>query len=867
MIPVQLKISGFLSYCDPVSIAFSSIDLACISGRNGSGKSALLDAITWCLFGQARKRDESLINTRSTTAEVSIVFEYEGNQYRVQRNLTRGKSTVLEFQVRRSKPSPAPDVSPTGSSQEEDWKPLTERTLRETQARIEQILRLDFDTFVNASFILQGKADQFTQQSAGRRKEVLGSILGLEIWESYRDRAVEKRKSLEGEVDGLDGRLAEIQAELAEEDQRKNRLLEMEGVLRQYSDARVAQESTLINIRKSAATLEQSRKLILSLAGTLERARATLSILEDRWNTRESERKMYTDLLQHEDQIEADYLDWQKAHADLEKWESFAMQFREKQQQRTPFLESISAERARLEEELRGLSLEKLEIQKGNESLAILSGEIVRSERNLLNIDQRILERKDYELQRNAYRERQAELKSENEQLKSDMEELKSRMDRLNVAIGAECPLCGQSLSEDHRKKTLKELAKQGKSKGDRFRANQADAKMLEAKLAEFESQIDALGGADQERLALSKLIAQLVERKEILHSLAIQWQDKKQKRHEELSEILKADKFALEVRRALANLDKALARLGYDPGAHEGARTLELQKRSANERHASLRTALAVAGQLDLELSSLNSEIKSQKQALSAQESEYQAACESLEKAESQTPDLQQSELELLELREKENQARDEYGAARQRVEILGTLRSRYRDYEHQRELILKQIVDYRILERAFGRDGVPALLIEQALPQIESKANELLDRLSDGQMSLRFITQAEYKDRKREDLRETLDIQISDPSGVRDYEMFSGGEAFRVNFAIRLALSEMLARRKGARLQTLVIDEGFGTQDMQGRQRLIEAINIVKDDFAKILVITHIDELKDAFPSRIEVEKTARGSTLQVS
>jgi DNA repair protein SbcC/Rad50 len=156
--------------------------------------------------------------------------------------------------------------------------------------------------------------------------------------------------------------------------------------------------------------------------------------------------------------------------------------------------------------------------------------------------------------------------------------------------------------------------------------------------------------------------------------------------------------------------------------------------------------------------------------------------------------------------------------------------------------------------------------LLIEQAMPQIEAKANEILDRLSDGQMSIRFVTQTEYKDRKREDLRETLDIQISDSAGIRNYEMYSGGEAFRVNFAIRLALSEILAQRKGARLQTLVIDEGFGSQDIQGRQRLIEAINLVKNDFAKILVITHLDELKDAFPTRIEVEKTERGSTIHV-
>jgi exonuclease SbcC len=131
---------------------------------------------------------------------------------------------------------------------------------------------------------------------------------------------------------------------------------------------------------------------------------------------------------------------------------------------------------------------------------------------------------------------------------------------------------------------------------------------------------------------------------------------------------------------------------------------------------------------------------------------------------------------------------------------------------------------------------------------------------------MSITFMTEREYKDKNREDKKQTLDILISDSSGQRAYELFSGGEAFRINFAIRLALSRVLAQRAGARLQTLVIDEGFGSQDAEGRQRLIEAINLVSQDFAKILVITHLDELKDAFPSRIEVQKTQHGSTVEV-
>ena len=94
---------------------------------------------------------------------------------------------------------------------------------------------------------------------------------------------------------------------------------------------------------------------------------------------------------------------------------------------------------------------------------------------------------------------------------------------------------------------------------------------------------------------------------------------------------------------------------------------------------------------------------------------------------------------------------------------------------------------------------------------------------------MSVTFETESQYKDKKRDDKKPTLDILISDSAGGREYELFSGGEAFRINFAIRLALSRVLAHRAGARLQTLVIDEGFGSQDAEGRQRLIEAINLV--------------------------------------
>jgi exonuclease SbcC len=100
-----------------------------------------------------------------------------------------------------------------------------------------------------------------------------------------------------------------------------------------------------------------------------------------------------------------------------------------------------------------------------------------------------------------------------------------------------------------------------------------------------------------------------------------------------------------------------------------------------------------------------------------------------------------------------------------------------------------------------------------------------------------------------------------------TRRYETYSGGEAFRINFALRVALSKFLAHRAGAPLPTLFIDEGFGSQDTAGREKLIEAIEAIRDDFERILVITHMEDVKEAFPIRIEVTKTAdEGATFVV-
>jgi len=204
--------------------------------------------------------------------------------------------------------------------------------------------------------------------------------------------------------------------------------------------------------------------------------------------------------------------------------------------------------------------------------------------------------------------------------------------------------------------------------------------------------------------------------------------------------------------------------------------------------------------------------------------------------------------------------------GTIEQSLKSMDEQQIKLQDLKEKGKENVKIHQQYSTLHEAFSKKGVPALLVEQSLPQIESKANELLYKLSDGKMTVHFVTQKAYSDSSRDDMKETLDIEIQDQSGIREYEMYSGGESFRINFAIRMALSNVLANRAGAKLRTLVIDEGFGSQDASGRDKLINAINLIKDDYDKVLVISHIQAVIDAFPVQLKVEKTAQGSTVRI-
>lgn len=869
MIPVLLSLSGFLSYRDPVEIDFTTFDLACVAGANGAGKSSLLDSITWVLFGQARKRDDSIINSLSNEADVSLIFNYENNIYRVHRIKPREKTSILEYSILQDVENL--DLSDRVALLERIkgkgvWKTLSERTLRKTEQQIINTLHMDYNTFINASFFLQGKADQFTQQSPGERKRILGNILGLEVWEDYRKQAAESRKAVEREIEHINGQLDEIYKELSQETERREHLHTLQQELAQLKKQREAQEAIVKNIRGIVAQITEKQGFVDTLQQQLQSLQSEFDITTDQLTQRRQERDSYNSIISQESKTRSGYQRLLRIREDLKNWEKVAEKFRDYEKQREDPNSEIRAEQAALEQELHNLTTKKTEAEQAQNGLNQLLSTLETLKEKFGELDSKIKQKEDISKERDELLKRITTAETENPRLRNEMNEIQDRIKQLERSDSPECPVCGQPLPTTERLALIAALQTEGKQLGDKFRENKSLILKYKDEIRELEKRLNQTkqfeGQLNENRQEIARVETQIKNNEQILDK----WDKIGKPRMLEIRKILDTESFAPEARARLAKIDTQLKEIGYDAAEHETIRKKEEQLSHYETEVHELEQAKAALKPLLREITNLEKRLIDKQSQIDELKPKYETASQELEKAKAQAPDLEQAEDLLIELKNNENRVRQELGGAQQKVNVLENLKQRQKMLDDERENLAGQVEQYKHLEKAFGKNGVPALLIEQALPQIEAKANELLERLSDGNMSIQFITQAEYKDKKRSDQRETLDIRISDSTGVRDYEMYSGGEAFRINFAIRLALSEILAQRAGARLQTLVIDEGFGSQDALGRQRLVEAINLVRADFAKILVITHIEELKDAFPTRIEVEKTPRGSVVHV-
>ncbi|MDR9459454.1 MAG: SMC family ATPase [Dehalococcoidia bacterium] len=711
MIPIRLVLRNFMCYRE-AKLSFEGLHVACLCGDNGNGKSALLDAMTWAIWGKSRaKTDDELIHLGRTEMEVEFEFailQRDQERYRVLRKRSKPKvrgagKTLLELQ----------------QATDQGFRSISGNSVRETQREIEKMLHMDYDTFINSAFLLQGRADEFTKKEPYKRKEILADILGLSLYDKLEERAKLHAKQRHRNKEDLENSIRNIDEELAHKVEYKTQLRE---------------------VIEAIADVEQEQKGWEDKANALKKQRNELDLKKEQREEIEKRIKQTGEAI-------------------------------------TSFNNQVKDHGQRVGEYEKVLASYDDEMDKVHTHL----GEMVKREEELG-------EKRD-EAQRASSRIHH--LTSTNAHLKDEMKDLKGKLDMLSQEE-ATCPLCGTELGAEGRGSIMAKYEDEGRKKKELFRVNEDEARRLEAGLNALKRAINELERTIQEERS--------------------QW--------ERRAEVLEKDRSEAEL--SLPKERAAVKRAEKDLGSW--CSTLDVDIRSRD---------------------SLNAELTN-------------------------LPDLEDklrtAQQNINELMRRQSNGRQTLGAVKEKIDHLALVEQNRGEKLVKLENASKEERIYEELTVAFGKKGIQTLIIDTALPEIEDEANRLLARMTDNRMNIVMETQRAHKTKKEETV-ETLDINISDELGTRRYEMYSGGEAFRIDLALRIALSKLLARRSGAPLPTLIIDEGFGSQDSAGREKLVEAINSIQDDFEKILVITHIEELKNAFDERIEVTKTAEGSMIEVS
>ncbi len=849
MIPIQLTLHNFMAYQTPQTLDFSDLHVACLTGENGAGKSSLLDAITWVLWGKARTRmDDDLIHLGEDEMSVEFTFSLGDATYRVLRRRKKGKRGKTEIHLHGF----APDAG--------DWRTLTEGGVRGTQAKINRLLHLDYDTFVNSAFLLQGRADEFTTKTPSERKQILADVLGLGIYDEYEHRAAEKVQAFEREINDIEAQIVQMRGELDSEDTLRREWEMYTQQAHQLLKNLQQAEKELDAVRQQQKEMEFKHRQLLDLQSRLKQSQVDIDDLSAEITRLREKISVLQDTISRRAEIEAGYQRLQAAKSQVEDMNARLAKLSALTREQHRLETAIQRARAAIESEIKVLQSRRTDLRAQVESVAELTTRQADLREQILALE-KIAETLDVNRQKlTVLAEESAQLKTENKQLKAEMDTIKARLSQLEEA-GSTCPVCTQPLNDEHRATVREKFTADGTVRGDKFRANKTRLAEIADEQKTLQTEIRRAEGELRRQNALHGQLAQVTQQLEDAHSAEKKLTEVDALLEKYNRQLVEAD-FAAEETAALAKINEQIAALDYDSAAHETARTAMQSLAEFESAWQALQHAQEQLAEAEAQLA--KDEARQQRvlaQTATDREKVAQLTAETAALPEV-TRSLAAADAAVTRLQREERQAREAMAAARQKLDHLANVAEEIGRKENTLIGLRETQTLYKELRGAFGKKGVQALLIEHAIPELEEEANQLLSRMTDGRVNVQFVTQRAAK--TNDNTVETLDIRIADELGTRNYELYSGGEAFRVNFAIRIALSKVLARRAGTNLQTLVIDEGFGTQDARGRERLVEAINSIQDDFAKIIVITHIEELQSAFPYHILVEKTDRGSII---
>lgn len=849
MIPVKLTLKNFLSYGEDVPpLDFTQFHIACLSGNNGQGKSALLDALTWAIWGEGRKAsrekraDHSLLRIGQKDMQVEFVFDLEGDRYRIIRTFSlaqKSSRSSLEFQV--------------FNQEDNQYISLTYPSQRETQERITKTLRIDYLTFINSAFILQGRIDEFSRKSPRERKEILSEILGLSRYDDLANLAKFHLKEINNIIMTKESRLEYIDQETTNFDFYKEKIKELSESYQDISRKIKAEETKTGQLKGEINLLQHKSEQSLELEDRIKQYKQEITRGQKQIEFSKKEIIDCEQLISQKEKVLTDFKNYQKFNVENNEFSLKLQRIRKIEESKVFTERSVESRRADLEVEIRNK-------KDRYEDLKIRAEQEVKNRTKVLELEKKMTEIKLLEEQSEEIRHKGSELKVKINSIKSQIERLekgnKDNQEKLHLLREnpeGECPLCEAKLNTERK----------GKIEGKINKEISTNLKEIEKLIKESES--------------LSKQKDKLAEKwKEITQRLKDKniWQQKLSKAYFEEEQSKQAAKRMVDLQEEMNKLRKVIQKKDY--ATEEQKRLKEFEEQMKNigydeARHLLLNRKIEELGHAPLEkvkLEEAEKKIDSIKERLSELEEHDHQKESDLKNLEKKKEKVQIELKELPTLKKRlvheeqvlnsdqtlKDKILEERGGYQSKFEQCLKLGKEKKEISKELKKSRKEQNIYQKLIVAFGKNGIQALIIENVLPEIAEEANDLLARITNNSTQISIES---LRDLKSGRMKETLDIKISDELGIRDYELYSGGEAFRIDFSLRIALSKLLTRRAGTKLRTLVMDEGFGTQDEEGIDNLVQAIQSIREDFDKILIITHLESLKNAFPVRIEVTK----------
>ena len=856
MIPITLAIKNFMCYRENVPVLdLEQIHVACLSGNNGHGKTAILDAITWVLWGQSRSRtQDALVYQGQLDMSVNMVFLARGQKYHVTRRYSRSSSgrpgtTILELQLDST----------------DSVIPLTGGVMRETQQKINALINMDYDTFVNTAFLRQGEADRFTTSTPSERKETLSEVLDLSYYQNLEDLAKQRSREAQTQIVAKDTELSWRNHEIDLHSDLDENLHTTNTSVETFIRDSEHQKTIVENLRSSMGTLRSKKEELQTTVSGISSKKRELQLLEIQVTEYSEQIKEYEAFTSQETEIRQGHAQYLKSQAEQERLGAALGRKNQLDTEKLMLEKEIEVQTERLsisalelnrrisddlEPQASALGLISIEIQKTDEEeTALLSAH--NSIEKLRQQSQQIS---------NTIRD----LEKENEQLRHSMTDTRKKFDMLDQD-GSLCPICNQPVGPEGKQHLRNEFEATGRHNKDSFNSNTEEITTLSIKHSDIVKQISV---ANQklvlERQQLSNNKASLQKSYSDATSAKVEIAkiepDLKQIEHS-----IKNGDFSHKEKKLLGEIITALDELKYDPEFHQQVREDTRRLYLYDERHRKLVEGCERLPRAHEAFARTNEMLSLRKTEIAQNKLRSETLRRDLMVLESTEQNLSVAEKLFSKLETSTKDLLRQQAVLEQQSKRLSNLEHEIGLLSVQRKRLADQQSVYDELTIAFGKNGIQSLIIETSIPQLESDANEVLMHLTENRMSLKLQLTEGRKSRGGR-ASEELDIKVADEVGTRSYETYSGGEAFRINFAIRIALSKLLARRAGAPLQTLFVDEGFGSQDSEGQERLIEAIESIKDDFHKIIVITHIERIKEAFPIRIDVIKTESGSTFNI-